>query len=105
MKRLILAAVLSFSFAGYPHMMGEMKGGKEGHGSMGMMMMMMQDPELRKIIMEHRRKCMRELMEKISARPSFQERLIRMLLKHPDAAKQVLEENPDLKKGLEELLK
>jgi len=112
MKRLIFisASFLMLSAAAFPHMsgMGEeghAGGKKASHGHMGMMMFMMQDPEIRKIVREHRKKCMRELMEKLTATPSVQKRLINMMLSNPEAVREVLKNNPELKRRLEELLK
>ena len=108
MKKLLtaVASFLLISSVGYPHM-GESHDGEKGDSGahMGMMKFMMHDPELRKIIREHRKKCMQELMEKLHSRPAFQERMIRMILKHPEAARKALENNPELRKRLEELLR
>ena len=73
---------------------------------MGMMYgSMMSDPKLRKIITEHQKKCKEELMKKLSKHPSFAERLINMLVMHPEAVKKALKKNPALKKKLEEIVK
>jgi hypothetical protein len=85
-----------------PMMMG-MSGGMMGMGGMGMM----QDPEIMKIIQEHRMKCRKELMKKLAKRgsSSMAERMLRMMTMHPEAFKEALRKNPQLKKKLEELLK
>jgi len=103
----LLKLVVSFlivSSVVYPHM-GESHSGGKGDAPMGMMKFMMQDPELRKIIREHRKKCMQELMEKLHSRPAFQEKMIRMILRHPEAARKALENNPELRERLKELLR
>ncbi len=110
MKRLFLLSIALFtlsaiSFSGMG--MHGKEGGKGGHGHMhmGMMgMMMMDDPEVRRIIREHRKKCMKELMEKLSTHPAVVERMVKMLLAHPETAREVLKNNPELKEQLEELL-
>ncbi len=88
-----------------PMMMMPMMGGMMGMGGMGMMGMMMQDPETMKIIREHRRKCMRELMKKLAKRTPAVERMMHMMLMHPEAVREVLRKNPELKKKMKELLK
>ncbi len=108
MKKLFISlfTVASLTAAGFPQMMGGMHG-KEGsaHMDIGMMMYMMQDPEVMKMIMEHRRKCMRELMEKLAKRPATVKRMMNMILMHPETAKEVLESDPELREKFEELLR
>ncbi len=99
-------------------MMGMMDGGMMGRGMMGrgmnmgmdmsmvpMMRMMMQDPELRKIIMEHKKQCRQELMKKLAANPKAVEKMLMMMAHNKEAVKEVLKKNPQLKKQLEEMLK
>ena len=75
-----------------------------GMGGMGMMGMM-QDPEAMKIVQEHMMKCRKELMQKLAQRPSMAERMLRMMTMHPQAFKEALNKNPELKKKLKELVK
>lgn len=135
MKKLLLAtaAVLTLSGAGFPQMMGGMMMGGQGGmmgqpfypymmmpmmpmmhgmmgmGGMGMMPMMgmgmMQDPETMKIVREHMMKCRKELMQKLAKRPSTAERMLRMMTMHPEAFREALKKNPELKNKLKELLK
>ncbi len=124
MKRLLLSAVavLSLSGIGFSQMMGGMMGkpqmmmpmmGCMGCGMMQMMGMgmmpmmgMMMDPETMKVMQEHMIKCRKELMEKLAKKHSLMaERMIRMMVMHPEAFKEAIKKNPELKKKLEELLK
>ncbi len=75
-----------------------------GMGGMGMMGMM-QDPETMKIIQQHMMKCRKELMQKLAKRPSMAERMLRMMTMHPEAFKEAIKKNPELKKKLKEMLK
>ncbi len=75
-----------------------------GMGGMGMMGMM-QDPETMKIVQEHMMKCRKELMQKLAKRPSMAERMLHMMTMHPEAFKEAIKKNPELKKKLKELLK
>ncbi len=81
-----------------PMMMGGMM------GNMGMMGMM-HDPEAMKIIREHQMQCRRELMKKLAARPKFIEKMIHIMLMHPEAVKETLNKNPKLKQKMEELIR
>ncbi len=78
-----------------PMMMGGMMGG----------MMMMHDPETMKIIREHQLQCKKELMKKLASRPTFIEKMMHIMVMHPDAVKKALEKNPELKEKMRELLK
>jgi len=76
-----------------------------GMGGMGMMGMM-QDPETMRIVRKHMMKCRKELMQKLAKRPTaMAERMLRMMAMHPEAFKEALEKNPELKEKLRELLK
>ncbi|EDP75938.1 hypothetical protein [Hydrogenivirga sp. 128-5-R1-1] len=85
--------------------MGGMMPGMMGMGGMGMMGMM-QDPETMKLVQEHMMKCRKELMQKLAKRHNVMaERMLRMMTMHPDAFKEAIKKNPELKKKLKELLK
>ena len=85
--------------------MGGMMPGMMGMGGMGMMGMM-QDPETMKIVQEHMMKCRKELMQKIAKRHNVMaEKMLRMMTMHPEAFKEALKKNPELKKKLKELVK
>ncbi len=85
--------------------MGGMMPGMMGMGGMGMMGMM-QDPETMKIVQEHMMKCRKELMQKLAKRHNVMaERMLRMMTMHPEAFKEALRKNPELKKKLKELVK
>ncbi len=134
MRKLLLAGAVAGLFIGagfsqpnpeHPHSKGgskaqqpQMQGMGSMHGGMGMQMgmgmdmsmmpmmkMMMQDPELRKIIMEHRRQCRQELMRKLASNPKAVEKMLMMMAHNEEAVKKVLKKNPTLKKKLEGLLK
>ncbi|WP_457601653.1 hypothetical protein [Hydrogenivirga sp.] len=75
-----------------------------GMGGMGMMGMM-QDPETMKIVREHMMKCRKELMQKLAKRPTMAERMLHMMTMHPEAFKEALKKNPELKKKLKEMLR
>ncbi|RLJ70324.1 hypothetical protein BCF55_0592 [Hydrogenivirga caldilitoris] len=66
-----------------------------------MMPMMMQDQEMRKLMMEHMQKCREQMMND----PRVHERMLHMLTMHPEAFKEAIKKNPELKKKLQELLK
>ncbi len=107
MKKFFIALgfLTLFGSAGFPQMMGSMHKGEKPHSHMPMMMYMMKDPELKRIIQEHRKKCMQELMVKLYQNPKVMEKLINTIINNPETAKKVLENNPQLKKQLEELLR
>ncbi len=112
MKKLLLATAVAvaLSGAGFSQMMGGMmgqQGGMMGQPQMFMPMMgMMQDPETMKIVQEHMMKCRKELMQKLAKKHNMMaERMLYMMTMHPDAFKEALKKNPELKKKLKELLK
>ena len=76
-----------------------------GMGGMGMMPMM-KDPETMMIVREHYMKCQRELMEKLSKKKSgyMTQMMLMMLAQNPQALKEALKNNPELKKKLKEAL-
>jgi len=75
------------------------------HHGMGMSMIP-NDPQTRQLVMEHMRKCRQELMMKLMRErgPQMAERMLMMMSMHPEAFKKALENNPQLKKKLKELL-
>ncbi len=100
----VLLAVGSFSvlYAQQEHKHGE----QSIMPMMPMMMsMMMEDPEMRKAMMEHMQKCRQQMMNTLMENPRFMERLISTMLQHRETMKKVLENNPQMKKQMEELLK
>jgi len=104
MKGLLLTAATAvvLSGAAFSHMMMHPHG---YHPMMGMGgMMMMHDPETQKIIKEHMIKCRKELMKKLAARPSTMERMLHMMIMHPESFKEVIKKNPELRDKLRELL-
>lgn len=51
-------------------------------------------------------KCRKELMQKLSKRSNVMaERMLHMMTMHPEAFREALEKNPELKKKLKEVLK
>ena len=133
MKKFLLAtvAVVTLSGMGFSQMIGGMMGQPYGyypsmggmgmmpmmHGMMGMggimpmmgmggmgMMGMMQDPETMRIVQQHMMKCRKELMQKLAKRLSMAERMLHMMTMHPEAFKEAIKKNPELKKKLKELL-
>ena len=118
MKKFLLAtvAVVTLSGMGFSQMIGGMMGQPYGYypsmggimpmmgmGGMGMMGMM-QDPETMRIVQQHMMKCRKELMQKLAKRPSMAERMLHMMTMHPEAFKEAIKKNPELKKKLKELL-
>ncbi len=116
--RKLLAGILILVALGFTQMMGGMYGPvmmfPYGYYYQPMMPMMMggmgytglmQDPEIMNIIREHQMECKRELMKKLAARPKFIEKMISIMLMYPEAVKETLRENPELKRRMEELLK
>ncbi len=81
---------------------GMMQGGMMGSGMMGMMM---QDPEIKKMMMEHMKKCRQEMMQKMMSNPKVVEKMMKMMMMHKETVKEVLKNNPQMKKQLKELTK
>ena len=132
MRKLLLATAVAVALSGvgFSQMMGGMMGQQGGMmgqpqmfmpmmgcmgcgmmrmmgmGGMMPMMGMMQDPETMKIVQEHMMKCRKELMQKLAKKHNMMaERMLYMMTMHPDAFKEALKKNPELKKKLKELLK
>ncbi|GAB6065893.1 hypothetical protein JCM9492_09850 [Aquifex pyrophilus] len=109
MKKFLVAFALGVGFS-FSHMHGGMGSQMMMQGSMGMqdhmMYMMMQDPEVRRIMREHMMKCRRELMEKLAKlrAEKFANMMLQMIEMHPEAFKKALKENPELRKKMKELL-
>ncbi len=103
MKRLLLFALSTavFSIPSFSH---EVHGEKSTQ-PMGMMVMP-HDPETMKLIQEHKKKCKKELMQKLAQKRSkaMAEHMLRMMAMHPEAFKKVIQENPQLKEKLRELV-
>ena len=75
------------------------------HGGMGMMQIMMMDPEIKKIMMKHMRECKKQVMKKMMGDQMVLKRMIRMLVMNKDTEKEILKENPDLKEEIKSMLK
>ncbi|WP_254426270.1 hypothetical protein [Pampinifervens florentissimum] len=72
---------------------------------MPMMPMMMEDPEMYKMMMEHMQRCRQQMMDMMMENPKFMERMMHMMLQHKDVMKKVLEKNHEMKRQMEEILK
>ena len=112
MKKFLLASLgaLALGGFGFSHMEGmqHSQGMKMGMGHMGMspmMGIMMSDPEIRSMVMEHMRQCRQELMNKLMSNPKVMEKMLNMMAMHPEAFQKALENNPELRKKLREMLK
>lgn len=67
--------------------------------------MMMEDPEMYKMMMEHMQRCRQQMMDMMMENPKFMERMMHMMLQHKDVMKKVLEKNHEMKRQMEEILK
>jgi hypothetical protein len=83
-----------------------MMGGMGQMGPTGMLRhQIMSDPKLRKLIEDHQKKCKQELIKKLSQHPSFIEKLVNVIAMHPEAVREALKRNPELRNKLKEILK
>jgi hypothetical protein len=116
MKKFVLALALAVATSGlgFSQMMGMQPYGYYYQPMMPMMMpmmmggmgmMMMHDPEVMKIIREHQMQCRRELMKKLASRPTFIEKVIHIMIMNPEAVRETLKKNPELKEKIQELLR
>ncbi len=109
MKKLLFTGLLSMSLA-FAHGVPDMDIKKESHGMgmhhmyMGMPMMFMKDPEIRKLVKDHMKECRRELKKKLMKHPKVIKHMLKTLLMNKEELQKVLEENPDLRDELKTLL-
>jgi predicted histidine transporter YuiF (NhaC family) len=82
-----------------------MVGNQEMMMSNGMMGMMMNEPEIKIMMMEHMKKCRQEIMQKMMSNPKVVEKMMKMMLMHKESVKKVINNNPQIKKELKELTK
>ncbi len=57
------------------------------------------------MMMEHMQKCQQQMMGMMMENPKFMERLMGAMLQHKETMKKVLENNPQLKKQMEEMFR
>ncbi len=110
MKKLFLitAIIAGLTFAhGVPDMHIKKEDSEDTmhhYTGMGMHMMAMKDPELRKLIRDHMKQCKRELHKKLMKHPKMIRRMLKMLAMNKEEVQRVLEENPELKEEFKTLL-
>jgi len=67
--------------------------------------MMMDDQEMHRMMMEHMKRCQQQMMSMMMENPKFMERMLSMMLMHKDTMRKALENNPQLKRQMEEIVK
>jgi len=67
--------------------------------------MMMDDQEMQRMMMEHMKRCQQQMMSMMMENPKFMKRMLSMMFMHRDAFRKALENNPQLKKQMEEIVK
>jgi|GEM_PF-1305225 hypothetical protein len=102
MKKLLALAVFlvsPFAYAQHEH------DAQSTQAPMMMPMMMMGDPEMQKMMMEHMQRCREQMMHMLMENPKFMHNMMSMMLKHRETMKKVLEANPQMKEQMKEMLK
>ena len=67
--------------------------------------MMMDDQEMQHMMMEHMKRCQQQMMSMMMENPKFMERMLSMMLMHRDTMRKALENNPQLKRQMEEVFR
>ncbi|MEJ5338461.1 MAG: hypothetical protein ACK42C_02415 [Aquificaceae bacterium] len=106
MRKLVMSSILLVMSVPSPYTReAHTQGSGDYRSSQGMMMHMMDDPEMQRMMMEHMHRCSEQMMEMMMKSPSSMERMMKMMLQHRETMRKVFENNPDMKRRMEEFLK